>query len=270
MVSQGSGLGSSPVGEAIERALEPFRGFRKLAEESLRDLRTNFIAARANGRTERGNNVFGLRAKLRRAFCPAFSRQCAPACRATRHGPRPQRACAHRPIGSERSRQSEWRGASRLWPRSCGVRSAAPSRELWRRHARYRNGSAAELQAIVTRSRHLHSTLAADFAAVIARKNAAAIALNGFARVPIGEAQIERGATIDAALSGLSSAEAVHNPWNRIEKLGGQDFEARNAAQNPIIVDEVWSRERSVAGAGLNAGSALFSWRPASRHLYCS
>jgi hypothetical protein len=34
--------------QAIERALEPFLSFRKLAGESLRDLGTNFIAARAN------------------------------------------------------------------------------------------------------------------------------------------------------------------------------------------------------------------------------
>jgi hypothetical protein len=35
----------------------------------------------------------------------------------------------------------------------------------------------------------------------------------------------------------------MQNPRNRIEKLSGQDFEPGTAAQNPIIVDEDWSRE---------------------------
>src|SRR5579859_1731790 len=58
--------------ETIERALEPVLSLRKLAEESLGDLRTNFIAARADRGADRGNHVSGFRSKLRAHSAQSF------------------------------------------------------------------------------------------------------------------------------------------------------------------------------------------------------
>jgi len=209
--------------EPLERAVEPFGGGWELSGKCGGNIGTDFVAAAADGRAERRNDVFCARAEFHAHAAKRFLRDArqrsAPAgvdCgngtvfrvgEKNRHavgglyGKQEMRCVGEQRVATQRLDRCIGRG------RKCGANQIGV--ELPKRGERpiARSGS---------------------------RQKLLAIGRDGRARIPFGVTKIQRGLAIQLARAADARAERMREPGNFAERGDMQNAQASGAPQRPI------------------------------------